>query len=138
IVSQDILIQSFREGSSQQDKELQDLQNTNKTLLNVAQFYGNQAFPSKALEKLSLYVPHNVYFTAVLFSSGQAPVKKGESRQNYSMSISLRGFAPTRDLLLAFKEGLAKDPSFQDVQFPLSNLANPSDINFSASLKYVP
>lgn len=48
-----------------------------------------------------------------------------------SSGVVLSGFAPKRDTLFAFKEKLGQDSLFQNINFPLSNLVNAQNINFS-------
>ncbi len=50
--------------------------------------------------------------------------------------VSIRGYALTRDILLAFKGNLEKASYVSDFDFPLSNLTKSTDINFSLSFKY--
>lgn len=50
-------------------------------------------------------------------------------------SVLLAGKANDRDILLGFKEKLANDPCFADVNLPLSNLVSKEDISFQMNLK---
>jgi len=55
-----------------------------------------------------------------------------------SQIVIVSGFSSTRENLLAIKNKLETDPRYKNVDFPLSNLANPKDINFRFSFTYVP
>jgi len=50
--------------------------------------------------------------------------------------ITVSGFSPTRENLLAIKNNLETNPNYKDIDFPLSNLANPQNINFRFSFIY--
>lgn len=125
ITVQELLIESLRQESESQGNVLQELRTMNTTLLGVEQFYKTQSKPSEIIERVSLSIPQDVYVTAILFSS---PL--------HQAVLSLRGFAPTRESLLIFKENLSRDTSLKDIEFPFSNFTNPH--NFSASMKYLP
>lgn len=53
-----------------------------------------------------------------------------------SKLITITGFSSTREILLAIKNNLETDSNYKDVDFPLSNLANPRNINFRFSFTY--
>jgi len=53
--------------------------------------------------------------------------------KNYDMTIA--GRADTRDSLIAFKDKLAQDSCFANVDLPLSNLTSREDVEFQLSLK---
>ena len=58
---------------------------------------------------------------------------KGLATRNYS--IALIGAAKTRDSLISFKESLAADTCFSDVNLPLSNLVSKEDVDFQIDFK---
>lgn len=49
--------------------------------------------------------------------------------------VSLSGKADMRDNLIAFKENIERDSCFSDVNFPLSNLVSPGNIEFQMDFK---
>lgn len=55
-----------------------------------------------------------------------------------SKLVTVIGFSPTRDNLLSIKKTLETSPNYKNIDFPLSNLANPTNINFRFSFNYVP
>jgi len=55
-----------------------------------------------------------------------------------SKLISIAGFSSTRENLLAIKKTLESNPNYKNIDFPLSNLANPYNINFRFSFTYAP
>lgn len=55
-----------------------------------------------------------------------------------SNKIMISGYSPTRDKLLAIKTKLESFPEYKDIDFPISNLANPKDIDFYFNFVYKP
>ncbi|MFZ5559199.1 MAG: PilN domain-containing protein [Patescibacteria group bacterium] len=53
-----------------------------------------------------------------------------------SKLVSVTGFSSTRENLLAIKKALEDNPNYKNIDFPLSNLANPQNINFRFSFTY--
>ena len=59
------------------------------------------------------------------------------SIEQESERITISGYSPTREALLAIKNKLESSPQkYKDVDFPLSNLTNPKNINFRFSFIY--
>jgi hypothetical protein len=54
-----------------------------------------------------------------------------------SKLISVTGYSPFRENLVVIKSALKNNPHYKEVDFPLSDLANPRDINFRFSFIYV-
>ena len=52
--------------------------------------------------------------------------------------ITITGFSSTREALLAIKNTLGSSSKYKNIDFPLSNLTYPRDINFKFSFIYVP
>lgn len=52
--------------------------------------------------------------------------------------VTISGFSPRRENLLVIKKILETDSHYKNLDFPLSNLANPQNINFRFSFTYVP
>ena len=50
--------------------------------------------------------------------------------------ITVTGYSAMRESLLAIKETLEKSPDYKDIDFPLSNLTDPKDIDFSFNFIY--
>ncbi|MDE2399535.1 MAG: hypothetical protein KGL67_00775 [Patescibacteria group bacterium] len=48
--------------------------------------------------------------------------------------INISGTAPSREVLLLFRQALEEDPSFKSVNLPISNFVKGSDIQFYLSL----
>ncbi len=48
--------------------------------------------------------------------------------------VSLQGVAPSREILLTFRQALEDDPMFKNVDLPVSNFVKGSDIKFFLSL----
>jgi len=60
-----------------------------------------------------------------------------EINRNSGM-VTVTGFSHTRENLLTIKKILENSPNYKNIDFPLSNLANPKDINFRFSFTYAP
>jgi hypothetical protein len=52
-------------------------------------------------------------------------------------NIVISGFAADREILFKFKEKIEEEKNFKDIDFPLSNLVSPVNINFSLGFKVV-
>lgn len=57
---------------------------------------------------------------------------------NKSKIISVTGHSSFRESLVKIRDILKDDSHYKNVDFPLSNLANPRDINFKFSFIYIP
>lgn len=57
---------------------------------------------------------------------------------NETKAISVAGLSLFRENLVKIRNTIEKSPHYQEIDFPLSNLANPRDINFRFSFKYIP
>lgn len=55
-----------------------------------------------------------------------------------SKTISVTGNSPFRENLVIIRDIIKNNPHYQEVDFPLSNLANPRNINFRFSFIYIP
>lgn len=58
------------------------------------------------------------------------------SKQGSQASLIVRGIAPTRDVLLSFRDRLSSDPAIARVDLPISELTKSSDIPFSVAVTY--
>lgn len=92
----------------------------NKQLSDVRKVKDNQFYWSKLFIKLS-----EIVFPGIVV----------ESFSNDDYIISLSGNASTRDNLILFKEKLAKDECFSEVDLPLSDLVGKNDIKFTINFK---
>ena len=57
-----------------------------------------------------------------------------ENEPSKGKKISIRGTAPSREILLSFRRALEDDPAFKQVDLPISNFVKGSDIQFYLSL----
>jgi hypothetical protein len=57
---------------------------------------------------------------------------------NKSKTINVTGHSSYRENLVEIRDILKDDSRYKNVDFPLSNLANPRDINFRFSFTYIP
>jgi len=56
--------------------------------------------------------------------------------ENDSKLITVSGYSSSRENLVAIRKILNSDSHYKEVDFPLSNLANPTNINFRFSFTY--
>lgn len=102
-------------------KEYQD--NFSKVNINTAlisKLRKDQLYWSRLFEKLSNNLTPGIEITDL-------------GTNNYS--VSMVGISDTRDSLIAFRDKLAKEDCFTDVNLPLSNLASQENIDFQIDLK---
>jgi len=60
-----------------------------------------------------------------------------ESDQNQLKKITILGIAPSREVLLLFRQSLEDDGSFKNVVLPISNFVKTSNIQFNLNLSPV-
>ena len=99
------------------DSELNDI---NARILEIGKIQGGQLYWSEFFSKLN-------------DSTLPAITLSGIATKNYA--ILLMGKAKNRDDLILFKDNLAKENCFTDVNLPLSNLAAKENIDFQIDLK---
>jgi len=90
-------------------------------VLEVDKFYKKKTRVTDVFLKVADALPSGVYLTSFNYSSGK---------------IELRGFAPEREKLVAFKGNLEKEKDLSDVNFPSSNWLTAQNIDFMVILKY--
>lgn len=104
-------------------QELEEkIKNYNLTLSKLETFYQKQLDLTSILEEISQTLPEGTYLTTFNFNP-------------QTSQISLTGFAPNREILLQFKENLEKTKGLKEINFPASNWIEPTDINFSVTLR---
>lgn len=116
------------------DSEFQNLEKEitflNQTFFELDSFYRNKFSLNEILEKIPTTLPPGIYLTSFSFSPAAL-----EKREEYRFEISLTGFSPTRKTLKELEENLKTQTDFKEVYFPLSNWAEPADINFYLTFK---
>jgi len=104
--------------SQEENKELKNrLDRLNSHLKNLVTFDAYQAEWSAALIEFAKVLPRNVSLDTFLAdrTTGQ---------------IRITGFAKSRESVLELRENLLDSDYFTNVNFPLSNLIRPNDVNF--------
>ena len=118
-----LLEEREKELKTQKIQELEaKIRDYNLTLSNLDSFYKKNLNLTDILEKLSKTLPQGTYLTTFIFNLT-------------TLEISLSGYSPDRETLVAFKENLEKEEKFEKVYFPLANWVSPTDINFSVTFK---
>ena len=117
---QEIVQERYEESSVQQRMVASELRKLNFDVTNVANIQQEQVSFSAVLERLSVALPSEFYITSLILSNG---------------NLSLIGFAPTRDALLAFRGILEKDTMFSNITIPPSVWIVAEDVIFSLEAK---
>lgn len=99
-------------------KEIEDL---NRNLVFLDKHYKERNLFSLFLESLIRDVPSGLRFN--------------EININESGRVNISGHAPTREILLVFKNSLEEASYISNFDFPLSNLTQAKDINFFLSFE---
>ncbi len=94
------------------------IEDTNQKLIRINDFHERELNSVELLEKLIQTIPKKVYLNS--FSYSKSPSQ-----------ITLAGFAPSRDLLVQFKENLEGKFEEEKVFFPPSVWNESFDINFA-------
>lgn len=108
-----------------QDQE-REVAEINKNFKNLNLFYARSPHSAEFFEKISKILPANTSLTSISLNFSQ---------KEDNFPVSLQGFSPTRELLLQLKKNLDSEASFKDINFPVSNLLKPENIEFSVSFK---
>jgi len=119
-----IIIEQSRIIQTETYKDLEKkIINLNKTLMDFRVIQNQKSNIYSLLDNISsgLFVGVTVYSLEI---------------DRTSKLITVNGFSPTREILLAIKANLETNPNYRDIDFPLSNLANPKNINFRFGFTY--
>lgn len=129
------LAESEKQLFQSETRELEDkIKMANNSFGRLDSFYSKNIYFSEVLEKVSAIFPEYFYVTNLSMKLDIKEVNDGlnnpESiiKTERSVSVSLSGFAPTREELRLFKENLEK--SFENILFPYSNWLDKENINF--------
>ena len=105
------------------EKELKD---DNKIIKKVLSSFSNTSNHSELIQNI-LSNRNN----GILINSFNVSKDEGTSTP---IEIEFQGKASTREVLIAFKDGLEKERNFSKVELPVSDLAKSKDISFSIRL----
>lgn len=104
-------------------QELEErIKDYNLTLSKLKTFYQDKADLISILEKIFQALPQGTYLTSLNFNPQIS-------------QFSLTGFSPSREILLQFKENLEKTAGFKEIDFPVQNLIQTTNIDFSVNFK---
>ena len=106
---------------AQQEQALQELDRVNTQMEEVALWYARQHSVSDILNEISRVAPPGI----TLDSFGYTAQTKAQEAV-----VSVRGTANTRDGLIAFRDLLKQQGSFEHFSFPASNLVKSQDVKF--------
>jgi Tfp pilus assembly protein PilN len=119
----------------------EEIGETNLGLKKINSFYDREIYISETLEKISQILPEEVYLTN--FSAKyyfkevvvQLKEKKDNKEEKFGVEFSLSGLALNREILILFKQRIEKEEDFTEVYFPLENLLEQKDIDFTITFK---
>lgn len=123
-------LDSAKEELARKSVSLQSIEQFNWQVNSLSAFFQKRASQTAVLERLASLKPEGIVFSVFSYTAPTV-VAVGDQQRQDPAKISVSGFAPTRDVLLEFREHLQNDSSFQNVQFPPSNWVSPFDITFS-------
>lgn len=133
ISSEIFLEESEKQFLQSETQEFQDkIKSANQSFNELNSFYKKKVYFSEVLEKIAAVFPKDFYLTNFSIVLNVKEKKKDDEAVGIERTIksSLSGFAPTREGLLVFKEGLEKEGSFENIFFPISNWSSKENINF--------
>ena len=100
-----------QEGKSESQAVQEQVKDSNKKITRINDFYKDRVILVKVFEELIRTIPGGIYLTDLSYS------KK-------SSQIILAGSSPSLDVFDQFHENLKNKEIFENIDFPLSNLAN--------------
>lgn len=109
----------------------QRVKEANQELVKVKNFYRNQILIALILEDLSKLVPSKVYFTRLFIQKPEI----AEQEKDYLFKINIWGYAENRENLFLFQKALSENDDFKEVDVSLQSWLEPSDVDFSLTLK---
>ena len=115
-------------GQSEARELHEKINSINSTLTRLDSFYQEKIYLVEILEKISKILPKKTYLTklSAIFSKNE---------EEFGFTISLSGFAPTREALFEFKKNLEEENCFKEVYFPPANWVQATDIDFLVTFK---
>lgn len=131
-IQKSALLQKEKELNTPQNRDLERKSAfLNQKLAMLDSFYKREVSLTDLLDKISKMMPDGMFFTSFSYTSASAP------NPDFLGNIVISGFAADREILFKFKEKIEEEKNFKDIDFPLSNLVSPVNINFSLGFKVV-
>ncbi|MEA3344144.1 MAG: hypothetical protein U9Q16_00450 [Patescibacteria group bacterium] len=118
-----------------------EVQKTNLELKKINSFYDKEVCISETLEEISEILPKEIYLTN--FSAeyyfekitSSLEEKENDKKEKLGFKFSLSGLAVNREILVSFKQEIEKEKNFIEVYFPLENLLEQENIDFTITFK---
>jgi len=125
LISENVENQKLEPLSLQGKESLALIKDIDNKLVVVEKFEKNKFLLSTGvINAILLKKRSDIKITQILYENNEKSGRK----------ISLTGIAPSREILLLFRQTLEDGSSFKNVILPISNFVKGSDINFSLSL----
>lgn len=116
-----ILEQKQKEFQSSEIKTFrEEIRLANQSFLKLRSFYQEQVSLVEILEKINQTLPLRAYLNSFSYDNTK---------------INLKGYAPTRSILLEFRENLVNEKEFKNIEFPGEPWIKSVDIEFSATFQ---
>jgi hypothetical protein len=107
------------------EQSLALVKDINDKLVLVEKFEKNRFLLSvKVINAILLKKRPDIKITQITYDNNATSGKK----------INITGTAPSREVLLLFRQALEDSPNFKNIDLPISNFVKGSNINFSLSL----
>lgn len=116
INAQKVIVEAQKKDLQRDEAVQRTIKTTNVLVAQLSSFYKNQARVSKILARVSDALPGRVFLTLFTYTPYPAGAEGAPLGK-----VSLSGFAPTSDDLLALKRNLEKDEVFFHMNFPPTN-----------------
>jgi Tfp pilus assembly protein PilN len=127
IQTQKILVESQKE--EEKESPLGEIRSINRDITGLNDFYQEQVVFSDMIMRISDAAPKGVHLISFNYTPPFSQIQKEE--EPLYARVSLTGFAPTTEDLLAFRANLEGDALFESFNFPSSNWNEESNISFS-------
>jgi Tfp pilus assembly protein PilN len=116
----EIMTEAQKKDESGQEFARREIRSLNFETGNVAAIQNTRVVVSRIVEKLSSDLPRDFYLNAFTY---------GDSK------VTISGFAPTRAVLIEFRDAIQSDPMFSSVLVPLSIFPQETNVMFTLQLE---
>ena|SRR3989344_2398007 len=128
IVNEKLEIQKKEPMSLPQEETLAVIKDLNNKLTLIEKAEDNKfTISQKVVNAIIIKKMSNIKITDISYQNDSASAKS-------SQKISIQGTAPSREVLLLFRQALQDDVAFKSVDLPISNFVKGSNIQFYLSL----
>jgi Tfp pilus assembly protein PilN len=116
----DIMIEAQKKDESDQQSARSDIKRLNFDIGNAAAIQSKRILVSRIVEKISAELPQDFYLNAFMYGDGK---------------VTISGFAPTRAVLIEFRDAIQSDPMFSSALLPLPIFPQEENVMFTLQLE---